>query len=263
MSKYIKRNIILFGICSLVIGCVLVPFIINWLFDIDAKGILIAKWQAEDALSYSAGVLSFIGMIVLGYISYEQAKNANKMAELAVKSASDANEISLISRIVDFEVKNLDLVRDCYERFYDTFLPQNLMKPVLECMREDGTLDIMKIQILIDYRNQLMSDFMKYGRALNIDSTTIKKEMKDFIDDIVSIYKFAVKYIEYYTSLDRNQDATQFDNSQFESYKELFTEWSIKGSKYLEKKESRLKMILFRQMTLEEIRQLYNVEERN
>lgn len=103
MSKHIKRNIFLFGISSLIIGCVVVPLVINCLFDIHAEGILIAKWKAEDALAYSAGVLSFIGMIVLGYISYEQAKNANQMAELAAKSASDANEISLVSRIIDYE----------------------------------------------------------------------------------------------------------------------------------------------------------------
>lgn len=260
MSQHIKRNILLFGLSSIIIGCVVVPFVINWLFAIDAKGLLIAKWEAEHALAYSAGVLSFIGTVVLGYISYEQAKGANKMAELAAVSANEANEISIISRIAEFEGENLQRVRECYEKFYDIYLPQNLMKPVMECMRDDGTIDMLKIQILIDYRNELISTFTKYARALNKDSVYIKKEMKDFLDEILKMYHFSISYIDYYTSLERNHDNTPFDDEKFIEYDKIFLTWATKGSQYIIEKEDRLKAFLYTKMTLEEVRELYDIE---
>lgn len=168
INKHIRRNVFTIAIVSIVIGCILVPLGINLLFGIEVKGILIAKWKAEDALAYSAGVLSFIGMVVLGYISYEQAKDANRMAELAAKSASEANEISMISRILEFEEKNLNYVKDCYGKFYDLHLPQNIIKTVLACMNPDHSIGVSKIQMLVDYRNDLLNSLMQYGRSIMV-----------------------------------------------------------------------------------------------
>lgn len=257
MNKHIRRNVFTIAIVSIVIGCILVPLVINLLFGIEVKGILIAKWKAEDALAYSAGVLSFIGMVVLGYISYEQAKGANRMAELAAKSASEANEISMISRILEFEEKNLNCVKDCYEKFYDLHLPQNIIKTVLACMNPDHSIDVSKIQMLVDYRNDLLNSLMQYGRSLNIDSKRIKEELIEFSDIIVRVNGKAVKIMDYYSTLDLDK-SVEWDVEKIKEYKEDFMEWSVKGNNYILERENKLKMVLYSKMTLEEIRELYN-----
>lgn len=261
MNRHIKRNIILFGICSIIVGCIIVPFVINFIFEIKADGLLIAKWKAEHALAYSSGVLSFIGMIVLGYISYEQAKGANMMAELAAKSANEANEISLVSRIIDYETNNLEKIRIAYKDFYNTYLLQNVMKSVLDIMRVDGTIDFEKIYSLIDYRNKLIGDFNNLGCALSIDTELKQDDKNDMKMLFVSLYRLALEYIDFYSDFQSNDHPKIFEEKKLKTYEKMFEDFMQLISNYISNREEKIKLILYRKMTLKEIRNIYSIEE--
>jgi len=89
----------------------------------------------------------------------------------------------------------------------------------------------------------------------------LKSEMKDFLHEIEKIYFFSVNFIDYYSLPERNHEVKPFDDEKFKEYDKIFLEWATKGSRYITEKEDRLKIVLYKKMTLEEVRRIYNIEE--
>lgn len=81
MEKNIKRfkNVIV-GLSVLICVFVIIPFLINCLFLVEAPAdIFVARWKEADALSYTSGALSFLGTIFLGWISWRQNEQLQRI----------------------------------------------------------------------------------------------------------------------------------------------------------------------------------------
>lgn len=77
-SKWIKV------LCGLVLGIIfvfiIIPLIINFLFGEQAPvNILVAHWNAADALNYTAGALAFLGTMFLGWVSWSQNRQLQRV----------------------------------------------------------------------------------------------------------------------------------------------------------------------------------------
>lgn len=67
------KKVVICLVLSALICFFIVPVIINCLYRINMPiEIFQAKWEESDALSYTAGVLSFLGTMFLGWVSWKQ-----------------------------------------------------------------------------------------------------------------------------------------------------------------------------------------------
>lgn len=74
-----KRKIFLYIIVSAIICFVAIPLIVNWMFKNSAPlAILQAEWGAGEAMGYISGMMSFIGTIFLGGVSWKQNNDLQK-----------------------------------------------------------------------------------------------------------------------------------------------------------------------------------------
>lgn len=79
--------------CGLLVGMIIVfviiPMIINCLFEKQAPiDCLAAHWNAADALNYTAGVLAFLGTMFLGWVSWSQNRQLQRVETNSVVSLS-------------------------------------------------------------------------------------------------------------------------------------------------------------------------------
>lgn len=82
MKKVLKVLLII----MIIITIIMIPLVINILFKYDFNiWWLECEWSAGDALNFYAGILSFIGTIILGGISIWQTKKANNISEQLLK----------------------------------------------------------------------------------------------------------------------------------------------------------------------------------
>lgn len=77
--KECKCKICKYLVITAIVCFAVIPFAINWLFKQSAPvSILEAEWEASDALGYVSGMLSFIGTMFLGWISWKQNHDLQK-----------------------------------------------------------------------------------------------------------------------------------------------------------------------------------------
>ncbi len=71
-----RKQILLYIVVAIVICFVIIPLIVNWLFKQSAPiPMLEAEWEAGEVLGYVSGILSFVGTMFLGWVSWKQNQN--------------------------------------------------------------------------------------------------------------------------------------------------------------------------------------------
>lgn len=74
-----RRKVLLYIALAAVICFVIIPLIVNWLFKQSAPiPILEAEYEAGDVLGYVSGILSFVGTMFLGWVSWKQNQDLQK-----------------------------------------------------------------------------------------------------------------------------------------------------------------------------------------
>lgn len=99
LSWLILGGIVLFAV---------IPIIINFLFGKQAPvDILVAKWSAADALSYTAGALTFLGTMFLGWISWRQN---NQLQRIETNSFIAQNSCMVLLKSLSFKGLNQQVI---------------------------------------------------------------------------------------------------------------------------------------------------------
>lgn len=249
MSKKAYKTLIVASIILIVIGVVVIPLIVNMLFNTPAKGIFIAKWTAADALSYTGDLLSFIGTISLGYVSVKQTEIANKMSESAVKAASYANELSYISRIIDYEYNSLCNVKENNKTFKELFEPKTVTKVLLDIASQGSGND--REQLALEFQHKVdinIHNIQKtIKRSLNgIDITSLNKDLLELRSMISEALHNAI--------ISNNNSVESIVNVNYSS---KFTSTSRFIDNYVEVSEELLLDVIYKEKTLDDIRKLY------
>ena len=104
MKKYVKVLLIVMAAITII----LIPLVINILFKYDFNiWWLESEWSAGDALNFYAGILSFIGTIILGVVSIWQTKKANNISEkLLKKDMLESTDFIQLQNKIDVSLKN-------------------------------------------------------------------------------------------------------------------------------------------------------------
>lgn len=119
-------------IALIILGLVLFPIAVQVLFCFHAPvRVLEANWTAGEILTY-------VGTAFLGFIAFIQndsLKKANDEAqEKLAQLTSEANELSVLARIIDYELNKKATLLEDIEAFEKASNPQNILSAVdLDC----------------------------------------------------------------------------------------------------------------------------------
>lgn len=256
-----RKKVIMAVVMLLVVCFAIVPLIINWLFiQTSSIDIFDARWTAGDALVYIAGVLAFIGTVTLGLVSFIQNQNANEISQNSIKVAEKANEINIISRIIDFEMNNFKDLTYVFEIFSDLCLPQNLAKIPCDMLEWDGNVNLDKLSIVIDKRNAIMSSFIKLNRILCRDRIVHDNSNNNFKKLLEELFLEAIEYVDYHSKAEFIQQKKCFDKTRFDAYQKMYEDFMKKREKYIAQQESQIKKLLYENQSLDEIKKCKIVE---
>lgn len=215
-----------------------------------------ARWTAGDTLLYVAGVLAFIGTVTLGFVSYIQNQNANNLSQSAIKVAEKANEINIITRIIDFEMSNYNELLCEFEVFSTLCLPQNLIKIPCDMLEWNGNINLDKLPNAIDARNAIMGSFVKLGRILQHDKNVKDNPNNGLKKIFAEIYLEAVAYIDYHCTPEFIQQKKSFDNSRLDKYQKKYEDFMKEREKYIEQRDLQIKRLLYENESLDQIREV-------
>ncbi|MCD7883791.1 MAG: hypothetical protein LUI87_08850 [Lachnospiraceae bacterium] len=242
LSFYKRNRLIIWAIiCSITAA-----LIIQILFSINAPcDFLVAKWSAGDILSY-IGTVS-LGVIALWQNSTFQEEN-EKSQERLKDIALRANELVLTSKIVEYESENLKELKVNLIEFSEACDPQTF--GILLANNDD---DSQKLVISAQLEQRIDKSFMALGRSLRIDSE-IKKNDESSLKNM-----YAVLYAEAKNILGKFRDDPSRDMaSDLAVMAKIRDDFWKEREAYLVSREQKLRKLLYGDLSLAEISELYN-----
>lgn len=243
MKKWIEKNLILVWIISSIIFA----FIIHCLFSIAAPTEwLMAKWSAGD-------ILTFVSTVALGLLAVWQNKKFKDESEASQARmealTTKANELSVISKIIEHESGNLSKLKTAKQNFIDACNAEGILSDLSDIANQPNDFRKLYVKIKMDSRSkqiklcgiELLSELAPYPN----DDKMIK-----LIDLIKGYCDCSMELVNEVRTLS-TVDATYKEN--IEAEKELIT--SI--SDFISTREILLNEVIYGNFTLEQIKMKY------
>lgn len=257
------KNILVLACLLLIIGCFVVPLIIIFVFSFDTPFIPSAKWSPADALIYSSGLMTFIGTIILGYVSYKQTKVANNMAEKAKDVAVQSYETNAFTRFVDYERSNIDALISFFDKFCDLCSPQTFGFLQIELcdsiVSNNGKLDVC-IHNIISYKNQVTRAFETLSRFLRQDRKLRADDENKLKITLGNLFFCVHSQIDGLTS-ENFMAAPSMPSSEAENmrvFQSLFEEFYKEKERYIIYRETFFRNLLLQNISLDDVSNFYS-----
>lgn len=242
MKKFIETNLVLVW----VIASILFALIIQIAFSLNAPcNLLDAKWEAGDLLTY----VSTVALGLLAVWQNRKFKEESDASQARLESLSrQANEYSVISKIIEIEAGNLLRLRQAIDEFSSACDPQELTKIYSDA---DGSSNQMVLVLagVAAAEKRIDDSFFALSRELR----AYPKPNQDLILDSAGSYYYAAKkFIEEVRNAPTKEATTEVQI--LSGIKIAFIE---KREKLLIFKEQQLHEVVYGNLTLDEIKKIY------
>lgn len=242
MKKYIEKHLIAFWVvCSVVYAA-----IIHGLFCIESGITWIeAKWGAGDILTYASTVsLGLLAVWQNKKIQSENDKAQDRMAQIAEYT----NMISIINKIVDYEGKNLERLRTAIIDFAESTDPKLIVAQVAK----NPSNSILTSVVMTEAEEKLEASFYALSRELRID-ISIKNGNEHLLKKAVCESYLASKELIN----DIQQEQTDSYDKDSISALEARDNYLSESEKYLREQENKMNRLLYENLKLDEIKEMY------
>lgn len=246
IMKCIRKNfIITWGI-----GMFIYAIIIHFLFSLQAPtDFLVAKWTAGEMLTYaSTATLSLLALWQNKRFKEENDISQKRLENLSVK----ANELSAINKIIEIESRRLECLKDSLDLFTKACDIHVIYSKILKNM--DNGLEMLLVMNEIEMK--VDEEFFKLCRELRIDAEvrnddddnpiknsvmSLYRQVKDIIPSLKDMQKSDIEVKTEVIIKTRNHFLKEREN-------------------YIEKQEKKLNRIMYGNLDLESIKELYSRE---
>lgn len=234
-----------------IVASISFAIIIHILFSIEADTkYLEARWSAGDLLSY-------IGTVTLGFLALWQNKkmqeNNDKTQARLEKISIHANEISIINRIVEYQAERIRQLKKHMDIFSELCTPPTIAK----ALSKDGIHNIPSIMGLSDLESQIHSSFFAVGRLLREDQTVKHNDDHPLKKALTTLYIETESTIKKYRDGDIQLDNIQLITKNAKLLSKLGDNFIQEKERYISNEEAKYRKLLLKDMTLDEIRNLY------
>lgn len=246
MKKFIKEHLIQTWIVASIVFAIL----IHILFVTDAPcDKLQAQWGAGDILTYT----STVALGLLAVWQNQKFKEENDKAQERLEELNkQANELSIIGRMIDNKSKKLDNLRHAFSDF--------------EAACNVGTITALCISStkIASAHAKLSEHAQKLPRLCNILETEIAGnwgvEFTDISSKIFKLNSLALKIVDQCSGIvSAKGNKETYDDGKIttllKEYAEAYDEFSEARDSYIMETEFLLNTISYKNITLEEIRE--------
>lgn len=246
MKKFIKEHLIQ----TWIIASIVFAILIHILFVTDAPcDKLQAQWGAGDILTYASTVA--LGLLAVWQNQKFKEEN-DKAQERLEELTKQANELSIIGRIIDNKSKKLDNLRHAFSDF--------------EAACNVGTITSLCISStkIASAHSKLSEHAQKLPRLCNMLETEIAGnwgvKYKDISSKIFKLNSLALKIVDQCSGVvSTKENKKTYDDGKItallKEYAEAYDEFSEARDSYIMETEFLLNAISYKNITLEEIRE--------
>lgn len=246
MKKFIKEHLIQ----TWIIASIVFAILIHILFVTDAPcDKLQAQWGAGDILTYASTVA--LGLLAVWQNQKFKEEN-DKAQERLEELTKQANELSIIGRMIDNKSKKLDNLRHAFSDF--------------EAACNVGTITSLCISStkIASAHSKLSEHAQKLPRLCNILETEIAGnwgvEFTDISSKIFKLNSLALKIVDQCSGIvSAKGNKETYDDGKItallKEYADAYDEFSKARDSYIMETEFLLNAISYKNITLEEIRE--------
>lgn len=257
MKGKIRNNLILKWVIFSVSFALIVHILFSWQAP---HNWLIAKWSAGELLTY-------VSTIALGLLAVWQNKvfqEENEKSQLRLEELTQqANELNVVSKVIEIQKDNLDQLYLAVDGFSEACSPaviEGVFLKVAEPRGSESQLDIIskirdvedKVDVsLFALSRQLRQDVM----FKNNDDCPLKKCLTNYYLFIKSIFDdFSKEVIKkgFFNPFEENR-------SLHDELIKKSDEFLSRSEEYLKQQEDKLNNVLYGNLSLEQIKELYGV----
>ena len=248
MKLKIKTFLLKHWICCWGILSILFAIIIHFLFCLTSQNkYLTAKWGAGDILTYTSTVA--LGLLAMWQNKKQQEENdiaQSRLENISMRS----NELNVINKIIEHETNRIQSLQKAMDNFTNACDPQTIAL----ASAKDGVNNMPSEVGLTELEKRIDAAFFEVSRLLREDH----EDRQSFNEIFAKMYKYAKENVtnlrdgrfDFY-----NQKAIADIVETLAKYRDIFLH---EREQYLIKQEKNLSRILFEDLSLEEIRAIYN-----
>lgn len=227
-------------------------FIVHCLFSITAPcEWLEAKWGAGD-------ILTFVSTVALGLLAVWQNKKFKEENDVSQKRleklTQQANELTIVSKIIEIESENLTRLRCACDEFSEACDPQLLSSIFVNSTISENPMKSIFTE-MASAEKRMDDSFFSLSRELRTDIGVLENDKNPVKLAVCRYYGAAKDFIEKSKALSKG--------SLSEEIKTLAIardEYIGIRERYLSRRTKMLNMVIYGNMSLEDIKKLYHSE---
>lgn len=235
-----------------IVGSSVFALVIHCLFSITAPNEWFeAKWGAGD-------ILTFVSTVSLGLLAVWQNKKFKEENDISQqrleKLTQQANELTIVSKIIEIESDNLARLRRAYDEFSVACDPQNLSSVFVQSTDKSNPMLSVFVDLAAAER-RIDDSFFALSRELKTDSNILKNDKSLVKLSVWNYYSAAKDFIEKAREISgappTAEGKTLIDvRNNFIDIRE----------KYLSHRTALLNEVTYGNLSLEKIKRLYHTE---
>ncbi len=204
-----------------------------------------AKWEAGDILTYA----STVALGLLAIWQNQRFKDENDTSQKRLEKLTvQANELSVISKIIDREGENLDNLKSSLDMFSYACDPQTISREYANTCD-----DVLKlITKMVELESNIDRSFFKLARELRIDPKVKSNDETPIKKSMVIYYMAAKQLVEQIKQIPSGNV-----NKELDALVKIRNDFMKEGESYCVQQEEKLSKVIYGNLMLEEIRKLY------
>lgn len=243
MKKWIKDHLIL----TWIISSILFAFIIHCLFSEPAPNEwFVAKWGAGDILTYVSTIaLGLLAVWQNKKFKEESDKSQGRMENLANK----ANELTVISKIIEREGVKISQLKQKSQNFIDSCNTENASIDIADVANQPD--DFKKIYVKIKMDNRCSQ--------IRLWSVELLYELDLYITDTkaIELSKLVTEYSNASLALVKDIRTSSIVDATYTQKKDLEKQFITQIFNFISERESLLNDVTYGDFSLEQIKAMY------
>ena len=240
IKAWIQNHMIaIWAICS-VLFAIIIHLLFHWETDIE---ILHAKWSAGDILTY----VSTVALGLLAVWQNQRFKEENDVAqERLERLTAQANEISLINKIVELESDHLSRLRKALDEFTEACSPVTLMMIYSSDKKE------------IAEEFEIETNNLNSGAHIDDCSRAVSRELPFYtLSDEPFIASFNAFHDEAIEFLKRARGSQLPEEQLVVQLYNAYEEFDIQKERLIQQEAQKLNRVIYETLPISEIKKLY------
>lgn len=245
MKNWIEKHLVL----SWAIVSILFVFAIHWLFKTPAPNeFWVADWESGDLLTFASTVsLGLLAMWQNRKFKEENDELQKRMEKLTLQ----ANELSVISKIIEHERESLSRLRKKKDDFIDACNTEEMIVDISDVTHQPDDFKKLYVKIKMDARSKQI----KYA------TVELLLELKAHLStDMIDLIEKVEDYSNYSLALANEVHAGNNTDETYYKKAEAEKAFINEIADFIWKREKLLNKVIYTELTLDEIKQMYYIE---